>query len=449
MTSILIFLETIKIFISASFTKRSRLIVIPLLNPHSFRFSKELQNSNNAIFIYLKHALFFLLKKSSDGAIHFSAQINSKAAIFDGASKSLYNRTEFLKKIANPQPAVGFSREKLTIQKKTNKLFGLFGLSIIFPILLIFNLFAKKRKATLSILLLEYLEWIAISELIDKHSINYLYYFCAYENDSNMIAHILKKQEVYINKIPSSNPLKNFYKYLVCDELSTTASFQKQEVKALSVNWDVNTISHYPIDSYHFLTNYLNKNLEETKQFKLGFISSGIWLRQQKGDTPLGIGDQESELDLMDILKRYIQSRNIKDLIILLHPIEKKEDSIYKQAKKHYREFFELPTIQYPDKNQSSFEYFDRIDTTIAAYSSTNLQRLFCGYKTLYAPTKFTNNIYTGFDMETIVGYNEKQIIQLLDNTLKMNDELFFSNYKIERYHYKSYNIFANDYSTQ
>lgn len=74
-------------------------------------------------------------------------------------------------------------------------------------------------------------------------------------------------------------------------------------------------------------------------------------------------------------------------LLILPHPIEKREPEIWSKAMEHYNAFFQGVTVQFPqDVQLGSYAQFDSAEVSVASISSVNIERLFCGYKTIYAP---------------------------------------------------------------
>lgn len=435
MIELYVFLQFLVVFITYPFNKKSKIIIKSLLNKHSYRFAGSIQTSNRSLLIFYKQVLFFIFKKKSPPELIFS---EGTIGIFDGKNK--LDRFEYLKKIVDNPPNFHISRDNLIIQGSIHKIVVLILSTTLLLIISPFVLLSKNRKATISLIILEFVEWIALSSTLRRYKCTYLYHFNCYEIDSNFIAYLNQKMNIVNHKIPSSNPLKNFYKYLLCDTLSLTTPFQKSEVSSLSHNWVVNNYVFWPIENFQHLLPYLKTENRE-KEFDLAFLSSGIWLRQKQGHLSIGIGEHESELELLRLLKNYLKANPKIRFLILLHPIEKKTESIYNEACDYYHRYFEGTNLYVGDKSKSSFEYFSESDTSIAAYSSTNLQRLFCGYKTLYAPLKIKNKLYENSSIENISATNETQLTQLLDQTIAMSDNEFFSFYKLKDYHYSSYNI--------
>jgi hypothetical protein len=428
-----IFFLLIKVFVTYPFNKKSRIIVNSLLNNHSYRFPESMQGSFKAPFHYLRHSIFFIVKKKKTVYPKYN---NNGIGVFDGNGKSLKNRFDYLNHLETLSPGFGIGRDQLYLQQKTAPLlYVLFLFVLVTPI----SLFATKRKGAMALVLLEFPEWVALTETLKKEKCKYLYHFCAYEKDSNFIAYLNLKSKIINHKVPSSNPLKNFYKYLICDTLAITAPFQNQEIDKLSINWSINKTIQWPIENFQNLIPYFNNNSNNKPQFDLAFLSSGIWLRQNQGHTPLGTGDQESELALMDHLKEYLTlNKNIR-FLVLLHPIEKKSEMLYQAAINHYNALFNNIKVNFGDQDRNSFEYFSKSNLTIAAYSSTNLQRLFCGYKTLYAPLKFKINLYEHSAINNIAVKNKQELFELLNQSMKLSDKEFFELYVLKEYHHSNY----------
>lgn len=439
MLPLYIFILLLKAFILYPFCKTHRIIIKALLNKHSYRFPASMQTSFKAPAHYYRHALFFLFKKQPAKHIQFNS--NTSIAIFDGKSSALPDRFGYLRRLETPLPGLGVSRDILTINKLINKLIAWVLATILSILLTPFALVSLQKKGTISIIAIEYLEWVALMEFLKDNQCKYLYHFCAYEKDAPFIGWLNKKMGITNHKVPSSNPLKNFYKYTYCDKLAITTPFQKPEIDLLSHNWKVNEYVYWPIEYFQKLLPYLNNKTDsQNKKYQLAFLSSGIWLRQKQGHSPLGTGDQESELSLMEYLKEFLEKHQGISFIVLLHPIEKRSEEIYQEACNHYRNYFGN-NIFIGERNKRSFEYFQEVDTSIAAYSSTNLQRLFCGYKTLYAPLEFKFKIYEGSAIENIAPITKHNLFKMLDKTLKISEEEFFNHFNLQEYHYTAYSF--------
>lgn len=438
MIAIKIFILLCFAFLTIPFSKASRIIIYALLNQHSFRMEKSMQTSLRTTARYYLHAIYFILKKQPVPIWQLSK--NQSVAIFDGKKKSISDRFNYLDHLNTQKPSIGVSRETLFISKPTNKVFALFFSSVLFGVFLPISIFTRKRRGSIALIMLEFVEWIALTETLRMNNIKYLYHFSSYEKDAPFIGWLNNKFGITNHKIPSSNPLSNFYNYTYCDVLAITTPFQIPEIDLLSNNWRVKAFSYWPIENFQKLLPYLNKeDTPNRKKYQLGFLSSGIWLRQKQGHTPLGIGDQESELALLELLREFLNCNPNTSFIILLHPIEKQSEDIYKEACENYRTIFNNIPLNFGIRGMSSFEYFDSINTSIAAYSSTNLQRLFCGYKTLYAPLKFSYKIYQGSSIQNIAPTNKKQLFEKLDSTLKLSDKEFFTHNNLWEYHYSKY----------
>lgn len=433
-----VFLLLAYAFLTFPFSKSARIIITSLLNKHSYRLDNHTKKSWKSPGRYLRHAMHFIINKKPSKHQVFSK--NQNVAIFDGKENSLVDRFEYLRRLDTPSPGIGISRESLYISGFSNKFISLILLTVLSLWIIPSSVFTKNRKGSISLILLEFAEWIALLNILKSNKCNYLYHFCSYEKDAPFIGWLNKHLGIIDHKIPSSNPLSNFYKYTFCDKLAITTPFQKPEFEFLSKNWRVKEFTYWPIENFHKLIPFLNNGGSSTPQkYNLGFLSSGIWLRQKLGHSPLGVGDQESEIELVGFLKEFLAERPEISFIILLHPIEKKA---YEEACHYYRALFNNVTIHFGEQNKNSFEYFDSIDTAIAAYSSTNLQRLFCGYKTLYAPLKFKYKIYDGSSIQNIAPTNKKRLFDILEEVLNISDEDFFNTFDLWAYHHSNYNFY-------
>ena len=140
-------------------------------------------------------------------------------------------------------------------------------------------------------------------------------------------------------------------------------------------------------------------------------------------------------------LKNYIKDNVENALLIILHPLEKINSEVYNKSILYYKNLYNNDNISFIDKDINSLEYFKHINTTISTYSTLNMGRLFCGYKTIFAPIKYTKKFDQDPQLDSICVYNKNQLNNLLKKVIKMSDDEFFEYYRLNDYLYKNYDI--------
>ncbi len=405
-----------------------------LSQSHSYRLQQGANTDLLIGFRYLKKALA-LSWKNADGAIVHGI---GNTAIFDAAAESMKARYSYISTITGESPKIFLHKEDLALQQSLLQRVIEVLFMILFSLWIIPLSIVSSKRGSYALNLLEIVENARLIQHLRKHKISKLYYFCGFNKDANFAAVLLQKNQIICHKVPSSNPIKNFYQFVIADVFSFTAPYQKQEYEHLKANWMVDRFEEWPVFHFEQIQGILNK-YKTPKTNTLGFISSGIWRRIERGDNALGVGEYDSELRLIAFLKLYLNQNPQIQLFIFLHPIEKNNPEHYLKAQSHYQKVLGTNNIEFFEPSIPSFKLFDRVDLSVAAYSSANLERLYAGFKTLYAPLGIRSDYYADSSLNNIAAFDEKSLETLLNNSFEMNGEAFFEQNELQAYHNKYY----------
>lgn len=305
------------------------------------------------------------------------------------------------------------------------------------------SLFFPSRYRQLAFGLREGLENACAWKLLQRHGIQKIYVFGGFEKDANLFTVGCQKLGIYVQKIPSSNSLRYFYSYLIADELSLTTAYHRDEVELLQgLDWSVNQVSQWPPMNVHRLRPLL-QHFEEAPQNTLGLITRGVWLRKERGDNSRNAGELASELNLIEALKVYLINRSELSLTVFLHPIERSSSEVYAKAVAYYRSHFGNGVHVF-DAGKDTLEGFDRVDVAISSYSSSNIERLYCGFKTLFAPLAMENPLFAAPIMAPITVKNEVDLSNKLTEVLAMSREEFFQQGTVYRFLAEEVNFGGN-----
>jgi hypothetical protein len=404
-----------------------------LTQVHSYRLHHQ---AHQDLFIglrYFKKALQ-LVWNSADGA----ALVEKNAsAIFDAGAQSESARKSYIKAITHEIPSLFLHKENMAYPHGLGaRMVETILLSVFAVWIIPITLFSKKR-GSFSLNLLEVIENARLLEHLKKHDIKKVFYFCGFNKDANFAACLLRTNSIYCHKVPSSNPIKNFYQQVVADGFSFTAPYQKQEFEQLKTKWMVRDFKEWPV--FHFeQIQPLIPTYSQPESKTLGFISSGIWRRIERGDQALGVGEYESELRLIAFLKEFLAENAAIKFYVFLHPIEKKTPELQQKAEDYYRTQIS-PSAAFFPAEIPSYKLFDKVDVSIAAYSSTNLERLYAGFKTLYAPLGIRSDYYADSALNNIAAFDESALRSLLKLSSQKSDNEFFTSNQLEAYHHNYY----------
>lgn len=214
-----------------------------------------------------------------------------------------------------------------------------------------------------------------------------VYYFCIYENNSNINAILLKKLGIVCCKIPSEVPLIYHNKIIIADELAICFEYQKDEIKRFSETILVDTYLNWGPENIKKVAELFpnGQALNQDSKYTIGYFSSGNSMRQVKGKPEANTDFNPAILEetILKQLNNIIENSDYK-LLICLHPFEKKEENII-QSIEYYNSVltcnYSIAPIEKP-----TFEIHNNINIAVGLFSTILFERIFLGFKTLILP---------------------------------------------------------------
>ncbi|MCB0762778.1 MAG: hypothetical protein KDC12_14725 [Flavobacteriales bacterium] len=397
-----------------------------LRSSHSYRLAEGSHQDILIGFRYFLKAVKLIAKKPP--------QFPDKAsiALFKG-NASYQVELDYLAVLGEEQPELMVSREDLACATTfSQKLTILFTVLLTSPMLIMLSLVSPKR-ATYASMQSDLVECMLLDFLRKKSGVKQLWMFDSYEKDCNFISLVLMKRGCHVVRIPSSNIITPYYHHVVCSEFIFTASFQPEEQQQLKENWYVSSMRNLPPFNVSALL-HAPRTLAEDSENTIGFISSGVWRRKERGEMASGYGEFESEDLLIDTLSNLLKKRPELNLLIYLHPCEKASPELFAGAMKEYSKHFPEGRFQILDRETPSLQAFHLCNVAVSVYSSANIERLFLGLKTLYFPACFEKNVYADTGLEIISPSSSDQLIELLEAALPMSNSKFFTEFHLEAY---------------
>jgi hypothetical protein len=293
------------------------------------------------------------------------------------------------------------------------------------------------RKSSLALVLLQWTENNLVGQLIKGQGVDRLYLFGGYENDQCLTGLFLEEARVKLTLVPSPNPIKNFYRQVIADEFVFTSPFQRKEWQDIRHNWKVLKTLDWPLPEVKKLLPYIK--VKEAPRNQIAFMSRGIWLRKLRGlHAQNGNADFEYEENCMSALKVFLLRHPAYELLVLPHPIERKNQSFWEQTQSFYQSYFNGVKVNFPNNPElPSYQLFDQSFLSVASISSVNLERLFCGYMTLFAPIGAQHYFFSNSELDNVVARTESDFLALLEKCVSMDEESFFREFKLEEYRYQ------------
>lgn len=307
--------------------------------------------------------------------------------------------------------------EKYSFNDFTVSIQSFFKISFLGGWLLIKSLFFRRKKEMIKksfkgFLLAKLIFW----EVNNFHPSQCYFYGFGYKVITFFLATFLQNNKIN-NSIFINNLVISASSVLSIDEVIVT---NKWSAKAI-VN--TNLISYKSI----IIANDFNyNNFKENKLFKkkIAIYSSGIYMRK-KGFIHDNVYNQmlENEIRLFEIVKLYAMNKKELSFTIFIHPNVEN----FNEAITHYSDLLSYPNISLQPKNVSSCDTFGLYEIGISNVSTTLIDRLTQGYKSVFVfPGNFSNdlkNLGLGF----IVVDKECDNIDTLERLRLMNRTDYFN----------------------
>lgn len=273
--------------------------------------------------------------------------------------------------------------------------------------------------------------------LLKKNNIKNFHDFNPYENDSNILACILRKQLIYIYKYPSPGPLSGHNDIIIADCLVTSNSYHLEEIANLKRTIFAGKVSKWiPEFSIDYIDRYYKKNLV-TRPKTIAFYSSASWLRKSKKQHKAVVAGSMEESGLLEVLKEYLAARPDLNLIVFLHPMEKE---LFEQSTEYYNSVLKVNNFTLADPAIKSAFGFELADVAVGVYSTLLFERLFCGFKTLFFPYAVKNFPIPGSSLNNICFKDKNIFLKKLDESLELNANDFFEKNNIKDYIFSGWN---------
>ncbi len=424
---------------SLLFTKKNNKLncaVETLLNQFTFRAPLKLNLFLFGLKIFKDGLKKIWLKSTKEFVKQYDS--NSNLAIFnDSLNNSKLVKEDYLEEILNKKFNSVIIYNAVDFQ---GNIFEKLILTLLFiigflPLLVILSFLKKKKKAFFGYY--ELLETIAITKFLKKLNIKTVYTFSSYEKSSNFFTVIFNTQNISFVKICSPNPIKIHYKKVVADEFIFTAPFQNEEYIDLKKNWFVSKTNLWPVyDFKKYKLKYQSNNCIEDVNWKIGFYSSAFSRREELGNNILDDNYRKSEIKLLELLNQFLKENKKYSLIIYLHPLEKENQTIYNRSTEYYSAIFRETSSQinfYP-KEKLTWQDFESINISISVTSTISFERLYCGFKSLYAPICFENGFFDNTKLENISIKGETNFSEFLKLNLEIPTKDFFEYHNIKEY---------------
>jgi hypothetical protein len=382
----------------------------------SFRINEAEENSALFLFRVLFRA-FKNIKFHSVGQQNFPVDDDTNVAFLDSDPKSITYRKYYIKNYTGKNvnktifrsEAFFFVSKWQAIKTATN----LFLYTVlIYPV----YLFNKNQRAAIALTIYELTENNHFISEVKRLNIKKLYIFCIYEKDTNILYLLLKKTGVRVVKISSDGPLLLWNKLLLTDELVVSFSYQMEEAAHMEDTIIYSAIHHWGPEMIEETKNRYPERgkVKNLAHNSIGFYSTASWIRNRKQQLKRGVSIPENEVRILTWLNQYLAVKPQLNLLIFLHPKEKKEANS-DELLNWYSQFLGNSRWEFAPIEKPTSSMFDEVKLGVGYYSTVLLERDYYGFETLMSPIGMNNFPIPSSSMESKCVYTEENFIKKLD----------------------------------
>ncbi|MBM3427362.1 MAG: hypothetical protein FJX95_01110 [Bacteroidetes bacterium] len=404
-----------------------------LFEGHTFRVTgSSAEGDFLASLRYFKRALFLIWQQSVSGVALDST------SFYCHKEKQKEDLIPYLSHVLKKEMRPGLCRDTMRVHLSFSwKWTMTLGLLLSLPFFFLVTMFSRK-KSTVSLVMLQWVENNIALQAFVGQGVQRVYLFGGYENDQGLTGLMCEYAEVQLILVPSSNPIKNFYHEVIAHGFVFTSPFQRKEYADLKDRWSIKEMLDWPLPVVKKLLPYVKTVPPRSKQ--IAFMSRGVWLRKLRGvHAQNNNRDFDYEEGCMDVLRSFLNENKSISLLILPHPMERVNEEYWQKTQEYYTHYFSGIEVYFPaDPAVKSFQMFGESELALASVSSVNIERLFCGYKTLYAPIGAEHQFFSGSTLDNIVARTPEKLMQLLKESMQLNENEFFERYELTEYRYSS-----------
>ena len=294
-------------------------------------------------------------------------------------------------------------------------------------------LFHRKNRAGIALIAHDYVLLSLLDRYVAEAGITRIHWFGGFERTAPLLIHYFiqyRRVEVYL--VPSANPIRNFYQQVVASVFVFTMPFQASEYEELKADWAIERTMSWPLAGHEQLRSRADRS---TAPRTIGFISSGNWLREIMGRNQSDPAIFKSEPIALEWCLAFVERHPDHRLVILLHPLERSTPERLAQSLAYYVGLGIAPQDVLSDTRISVTP--ETVDVTVSLYSSATFERLYAGYKGVFAQPGFGPNYFPGA-IDGVVALEQSAFNALLERVLHLTAEAYFSDLGLQDYRWDS-----------
>lgn len=400
----------------------------------SFRIPQKDERSTRFVLFVFKDTLKQIWSAKAD-----EGNTVPGAAIYDLHRASFELRKSYIKSFEPHSEITNgfFKNELLNVsygggRKIWDTLLFIWVYFLLFPFALL-----STNKGVVILIAKELIETIQLLRGIRKGKVRELFFFCIYEKDANFIGLALNKRGIRSSKITSEVPMAVWNSKVIADRLCICFAYQYEELAKFAAGQYHKKVELWGPERSHLVKQiYSNREkvsaeLKNSKK-KIGFYSTGGWIRKKLGHLEQGTNIVENESLVLNVLCDQCAATGGK-LLVFLHPREKAILHM-DDTKAHYDAMLKNIEYEFANLEAGTSELFHKVDLAVSFTSTVVFERIYFGFKTLIMPIGFTNFPLPGSAINGICADSQVDLKLKLKNAMEQSTEEFFKNNGLSTY---------------
>ncbi len=345
----------------------------------SFDLPEKDRYSYRSLLSGIKRVYTFPIQK----AIKNKGHANRKIIVYDLNSDAEKSRIEFLNYYGIKDDLVFIASDK--IRHFNSGLDKVAFIIVTMPVqvqLMISGLF-KKDKSGLSSILKNILLTRNLVRFAIREKASRVILFSIYDTNSSFLANSIMKKGIYVSQVASEVPLYKWNKVVVTNELILCSEYQEYELNAFKDTVLFDRYTLFGPELYYKVAD-LYKDAP-VKNNKLGFYSTGGWLRKKLGHADQGLDIKFYEAKILEDLAIILRKRKDIELIIYPHPREWINFSGSEvEMRKFYSSFLGDTAFKINATGKSTNLIFDEVYIAICYMTTVIFERMHAGRKSAF-----------------------------------------------------------------
>lgn len=227
-------------------------------------------------------------------------------------------------------------------------------------------------------------------KVLRQNAVKECIFFSAYDTNSTFLAVLLQRYKIKVTVVPSEVPLYKWNSILIADDLVLCSPYQNVELSYLPGVVYKTKHPGFPETAPAIRQLYTK---QQPFSLKMGFISTGGWVREKLGHIEQGTGLRFNEERILNDLSNILNTRPHIELILYPHP---RELNYYEgdigRLKQYYQTFLGNTNFNISDTSLPSNQRFDEVYLALAYMSTLIFERAY--FKRRSAIVYFKENLF-------------------------------------------------------